>query len=68
MTTVGRLTDVRKAEIRSEWGVLQRRMLELMHELGGTPLESGRMGSRDLSLAQTHLEDAGMRFTRHYYG
>ena len=39
--------------------------IEKLHEIGGTEPESGRMASRDLSLAQTHAEDAVMRAVRH---
>lgn len=45
-----------------------------LHEIGGTRamLDSGGppppQGSRDLSLAQTHMEDAVMRAVRHITG
>ena len=36
-----------------------------LHEVGGTDPAEERMASRDLSLAQTHIEDAVMRAVRH---
>lgn len=36
-----------------------------LHEIGGTDPSGDRMASRDLSLAQTHIEDATMRAVRH---
>ncbi|MBL3567778.1 hypothetical protein JMM59_22645 [Rhodovulum sulfidophilum] len=36
-----------------------------LHEIGGTDPEGDRFGSRDLSLANTHAEDAVMRACRH---
>jgi hypothetical protein len=45
--------------------------LQLLHEIGGTappgaPIIDGlHLGSRDLSLAATHMEDAVMRAVRH---
>ena len=39
--------------------------IEKMHEIGGTDAGGDRLGSRDLSLAVTHMEDAVMRAVRH---
>lgn len=39
--------------------------IEKLHEIGGTEPEGARLASRDLSLAQTHIEDAVMRAVRH---
>lgn len=36
-----------------------------LHALGGTDPTGDRMGSRDLALAMTHMEDAVMRAVRH---
>ena len=38
-----------------------------LHEIGKTPV-GGAQASRDLSLAQTHMEDAVMRAVRHITG
>lgn len=37
----------------------------LLHLIGGTPQDSDRFASRDLALANTHVEDAVMRAVRH---
>lgn len=39
--------------------------IALLHEVGGTQVGSDRFASRDLSLANTHAEDAVMRAVRH---
>lgn len=36
-----------------------------LHEIGGTVHGQDRFASRDLSLANTHIEDAVMRAVRH---
>lgn len=36
-----------------------------LHEIGGTDPTTDRFASRDLSLANTHIEDAVMRAVRH---
>lgn len=36
-----------------------------LHEIGGTDPNGDRFASRDLSLANTHAEDAVMRAVRH---
>ncbi|MEM7671405.1 MAG: hypothetical protein AAF317_20155, partial [Pseudomonadota bacterium] len=40
-------------------------LLMTLHAIGGTDPTGERMASRDLSLAQTHIEDAVMRAVRH---
>lgn len=39
--------------------------LALMHHVGGTDLESEQMGSRELSIAKTKLEEAVMWSVKH---
>ncbi|WP_425099146.1 DUF7681 family protein [Tropicibacter sp. S64] len=39
--------------------------IDLCHEIGGTDPDGERAGSRNLSLAITHIEDAVMRAVRH---
>jgi len=39
--------------------------ISLLHEIGSTGPTGDRFASRDLSLANTHLEDAVMRAVRH---
>lgn len=39
--------------------------IAMLHEIGGTDPASDRQASRDLSIAQTHAEDAVMRAVRH---
>ena len=36
-----------------------------LHEIGGSDPNGDRFASRDLSLANTHIEDATMRAVRH---
>lgn len=40
-------------------------LIMCLHAIGGTDPTGERMASRDLSLAQTHIEDAVMRAVRH---
>lgn len=40
----------------------------LLHEIGGSDPAGDRQASRDLSLTQTHAEDAVMRAVRHITG
>lgn len=40
-------------------------LIATLHEIGGTSPASDRFASRDLSLANTHVEDAVMRAVRH---
>lgn len=58
------LTDAEKA-LMVEVKDLGEAFLAKLHEIGGTDPASGRMASRDLALAQTHVEDATMRAVRH---
>lgn len=39
--------------------------IALLHEIGATDPKADRFASRDLSLANTHAEDAVMRAVRH---
>lgn len=39
--------------------------VQLLHSIGGTDPDGDRQGSRNLSLAQTHMEDAVMRAVKH---
>ena len=39
--------------------------IAMLHEIGGTDPQGTGQSSRDLSLAQTHAEDAVMRAVRH---
>ena len=40
-------------------------LIAKLHEIGGTDPAGDRLASRDLSLANTHIEDAVMRAVRH---
>lgn len=40
-------------------------LIAKLHEIGGTDPKQERFASRDLSLANTHVEDAVMRAVRH---
>lgn len=44
---------------------LGAQFITLLHEVGGTDPEGEHFASRDLSLANTHAEDAVMRAVRH---
>lgn len=44
---------------------LGAQFIAMLHEIGGTAPAREPMGSRDLSLARTHAEDAVMRAVRH---
>lgn len=81
MTHVDSASDGRTANnaVRHQYRVLSDQekaaMVELkdmgaafiakLHELGGTDPTGDRFASRDLSLANTHMEDAVMRAVRH---
>lgn len=41
------------------------RFVELLHAIGGTPLNGDRQASRELSLAQTKIEEAVMWAVKH---
>lgn len=40
-------------------------MLTLLHQAGGTDVQGGRMASRELSIAQTKIEEAVMWAVKH---
>lgn len=58
------LTDAEKAQI-DKVKKLGQEFIDLCHDIGETPPCGDRLGSRDLSLAVTHMEDAVMRAVRH---
>lgn len=58
------LTDAEKAQIAKVKGLGQL-FVDALHEIGGTVHGSGQFAGRDLSLANTHMEDAVMRAVRH---
>lgn len=57
------LSDVEKAQMRDIKN-LGAAFIAKLHEIGGTD-GGDRFASRDLSLANTHAEDAVMRAVRH---
>jgi len=58
------LSDAEKAQMQ-EIKDLGAAFIAKCHAIGGTDPQSERAGSRDLSLAITHAEDAVMRAVRH---
>lgn len=58
------LTDEEKAQMQ-EVKDMGAAFIAKLHEIGGTNAEGDRFASRDLSLANTHAEDAVMRAVRH---
>jgi hypothetical protein len=58
------LSDAEKARMQEikDLGVA---FITKLHEIGGTDATGDRFASRDLSLANTHAEDAVMRAVRH---
>ena len=58
------LSDAEKAQIQAIKD-LGAAFIENLHEIGGTKPGGDRFASRDLSLANTHAEDAVMRAVRH---
>ncbi|MFC0160869.1 hypothetical protein CDZ97_10290 [Mameliella alba] len=58
------LSDVEKAQMQRIKDMGAALITEL-HVIGGTDPTLGRFASRDLSLANTHIEDAVMRAVRH---
>lgn len=58
------LTDAEKANMAAikDAGA---NFIAFLHQIGGTDPNGERLASRDLSLAQTHMEDAVMRAVRH---
>lgn len=57
------LSDAEKAQMQ-EIKDMGAAFISKLHEIGGTD-GGDRFGSRDLSLANTHAEDAVMRAVRH---
>lgn len=58
------LTDQEKADIQTVKDLGQD-FINALHRIGGSDEGGDRFGSRDLSLANTHMEDAVMRAVRH---
>lgn len=58
------LTDAEKLQMQ-EIKDMGAAFIAKLHEIGGTNPAEERQGSRDLSLAKTHAEDAVMRAVRH---
>lgn len=58
------LSDGEKA-LMAQVKDLGQRFQQLLHAIGETDPLGDRFGSRDLSLANTHVEDAVMRAVRH---
>lgn len=58
------LSDAEKAQMQDikDMGAA---FIAKLHKIGGTPPDGDRFGSRDLALANTHMEDAVMRAVRH---
>lgn len=78
-TIVGPIPDAIASPVKHQYRILSdaekaamarvkdagRDLIAMLHEIGGTAPDCDRMGSRDLALAQTHIEDAIMRAVRH---
>ncbi len=58
------LSDAEKAQMQ-EIKDMGAAFIAKLHEIGGTDPDGQAFGSRDLSLANTHAEDAVMRAVRH---
>lgn len=58
------LSDAEKAQMQ-EIKDMGAALIAKLHEIGGTDPAGDRFASRDLSLANTHAEDAVMRAVRH---
>jgi len=58
------LSDAEKANMQAIKD-LGAALIAKLHEIGGTDAGGDRFASRDLSLANTHAEDAVMRAVRH---
>lgn len=58
------LSDERKAQMQ-EIKDAGAAFIAKLHKIGGTDPVGDRQASRDLSLSQTHAEDAVMRAVRH---
>ncbi len=59
-----RLTDAEKAQMQ-EIKDMGAAFIAKLHEIGGTNPKGAQFASRDLSLANTHAEDAVMRAVRY---
>ncbi|WP_406870475.1 hypothetical protein ABEB22_12695 [Thioclava sp. 'Guangxiensis'] len=62
--TYRKLSDIEKAQMKrlKDMGA---DFIAMLHQVGGTEIGGDRFASRDLSLANTHVEDAVMRAVRH---
>ncbi|WP_398473080.1 hypothetical protein [Tardiphaga sp.] len=58
------LTDIEKAYMK-EIKDLGADFLGHLHDVGGTDAKAGRMASRELSIAQTKIEEAVMWAVKH---
>ncbi|QDP67003.1 MAG: hypothetical protein Unbinned3138contig1000_45 [Prokaryotic dsDNA virus sp.] len=58
------LTDDEKRQMQ-EVKDMGAAFIAKLHEIGGTDADGDRFASRDLSLSNTHAEDAVMRAVRH---
>lgn len=58
------LSDTEKAQMQAIKD-MSAAFIAKLHEIGGTDAGGDRFASRDLSLANTHAEDAVMRAVRH---
>lgn len=58
------LTDAEKAQM-VEVKDMGEALIAKLHAIGGTDPAGDRFASRDLALANTHVEDAIMRAVRH---
>lgn len=58
------LSDAEKARM-TEVKDIGAAFIRLLHEIGSTDPTGDKFASRDLSLANTHAEDAVMRAVRH---
>lgn len=58
------LSDAEKTQMK-EIKDMGAAFIAKLHEIGGTTAGGDRFASRDLSLANTHAEDAVMRAVRH---
>lgn len=58
------LTEAEKLQV-VEIKDMSAAFIRKLHEIGGTDPADDKFASRDLSLANTHMEDASMRAVRH---
>lgn len=58
------LSDAEKSQMQ-EIKDMGAAIIAKFHEVGGTEIGGERFASRNLSLANTHIEDAVMRAVRH---